>query len=116
MPLCESTALFLQKAQLTLCFHAHGDDGKLQISRSLQDQIDKARGLFILLHLGDRASVQLQTVDGDGRQHAERAVFRAEIVYPDLLARSSQIFHNVKDLELVFRAHGLSDFEFQIAV
>ena len=84
MPLCESTALFLQKAQLTLCFHAHGDDGKLQISRISPGRFFSAVNWSALLPQAARLCYNDSIVN----RRTERWPFSSELIMLRILRRN----------------------------
>ena len=105
------TAHGLEGDHLLFGFHALGDGGHAQVLGNVQDQFQHPDILVLAESVAHEHHVQLQRVDGQMGDHAQRRIPRAEIVHLDLEAVAAQVFHPLHDEVRVVGVGGFRDFQ-----
>src|SRR5512139_4101765 len=99
MPLHFLAPLLAQEGQLVPGFHAFGDDAQAQAARQLDYRAHDGGVVGVAVEVAHERAVDLQPVDGEALEIAERRVAGAEIVDRQPHAERLQLPHRV---EIVF--------------
>src|SRR5882724_9646928 len=104
-----------QQIELLLGLHSLGHHFHVQAAGEREDGVDDLQGVVGRADALDEAAVDLQRVDGELVQVAERAVSGAEVVEIDADAHRPQLGHGLGDVGVVVHQQGLGHFQAQRA-
>src|SRR3954447_24100948 len=79
-----------QKLELTLSFHPFRDRGQAKGAREVDDGSDEDLAGTVVEHLRDEAAIDLECVNRQLRQPAQRRVARSEVINGDPDSCSTQ--------------------------
>ncbi len=111
--MAESAAEVAQELQLRFVFDALCDDGELEGVSEREDRAHDGRVVSVFAQALHERPVDLDGVDGEAIQVAERRVPRAEVVQADVHPQGSEGGHGLDDLVDAVDQHALGDLEVQ---
>ena len=109
-------AHFPEHGKLLRRLHPLGDDRDGEIVRDVDDQLQHAGVLPLTEGVADKLSIQLQRVNGQGRDHIQGRITRAEIIHLDPKALVPERIYRFYDLVGVLRIGRFRDFQQEIAL